>query len=699
MSNFITTPESTIKAITQTAHGFTVGQWVYISGASTYALADADATSTLDSVGVVTTVTDANTFSITTEGYAIGLSGLTAGTRYYISGTAGAITSTAPTNAKAVFIADTATSGYVQQYGASATGTITPLANFSLSAISTASITGTIRNLTTPLAANASVVLPTTTRLGLTSAVLTLNTPAIVTNSSNITVGSDALTFTQAGRYQAVASVNPLGIGVNHAFFIQAVKNGTTVVGFGVGQPGGGNSTDQATVEINTDFAIGDTLDFRIASNQSTGITQGATSITVNQLPTSVSVPVDVVPEYGETVIAPLTSTTGSATFVDVPGSSFTLPSAGTWEVFYYLPVFNSGANRCEAQIYTSGDVVVVDTGSVANGNSGAANVNIPLVNTARIITTSATTYKLKWATSGGTMQMSTSSTGDLAPKITWKKISGFLPSSGQTVSYLRARMNPSTATNVTNTTSINGYVGERMLWNETTASSGDKITYNSTTGGFTVKAGTPVSVRANVNKVYNGGFYSMGIADVTTGTPVFLTNSNASNLGTGGDGIVLGHRREHMDVIIPAQGTDRIYVLEHIGGWNALNSYWNNTAFGGVATAAQLQDWTNIEITQLGTSAAVTTTATNDQSATGYFDIGNMRMQWGTHNDGNVDTTTVTLPAAFANTNYSVVATSNTSAGSLDTESKTTTAFDIDRASTTTTVQDYSWIAIGIKP
>jgi hypothetical protein len=104
--------------------------------------------------------------------------------------------------------------------------------------------------------------------------------------------------------------------------------------------------------------------------------------------------------------------------------------------------------------------------------------------------------------------------------------------------------------------------------------------------------------------------------------------------------------------------------------------------------------------IKQLGsTSNTVGTLPANDQSATGYFDIGNMRMQWGTHNDGNVDTTTVTFPAPFANTNYAVNATSNTSAGSLCTEAKTTTTFDIDRASTTVTTQLYSWFAIGLKP
>jgi hypothetical protein len=107
------------KTITQAAHGFTVGQWLYLNG-SVYTLTDADVVSSTDSVGVVSVVTDANNFKIVTSGYITGLSGLIAGSRYYISSTAGGITVTAPSNAKAVFIADTTTSGWVQQ---SAVGT------------------------------------------------------------------------------------------------------------------------------------------------------------------------------------------------------------------------------------------------------------------------------------------------------------------------------------------------------------------------------------------------------------------------------------------------------------------------------------------------------------------------------------------------------------------------------------------------
>lgn len=107
------------KSITQASHGFAVGDWVYYTG-SAYAEAKADADSTSETLGIVSAVADANTFSLTSPGYVSGLSGLTAGATYYLSAaTAGAMTATAPTTVgyvnKPVFVADSTTSGYVIQ--------------------------------------------------------------------------------------------------------------------------------------------------------------------------------------------------------------------------------------------------------------------------------------------------------------------------------------------------------------------------------------------------------------------------------------------------------------------------------------------------------------------------------------------------------------------------------------------------------
>ncbi len=89
LSNLLASGESIKKKITQTAHGFSIGQWVYLNG-TTYVLVDANSISSVNSVGVVTAVTT-DTFDLTVDGYVSNLTGLTSGTKYYISTTAGTI--------------------------------------------------------------------------------------------------------------------------------------------------------------------------------------------------------------------------------------------------------------------------------------------------------------------------------------------------------------------------------------------------------------------------------------------------------------------------------------------------------------------------------------------------------------------------------------------------------------------------------
>lgn len=101
------------KYISQTTHGFSVGNWVGLSG-STFAVATRSGG--VFAAGVVSLVIDANSFILTTSGYVTGLSGLVAGSRYFIN-TAGAIstseTVTVASFSQTAFYADSTTSGYV----------------------------------------------------------------------------------------------------------------------------------------------------------------------------------------------------------------------------------------------------------------------------------------------------------------------------------------------------------------------------------------------------------------------------------------------------------------------------------------------------------------------------------------------------------------------------------------------------------
>lgn len=104
----------TQKTITQNAHGFSAGQAVYNNN-GTWTLTDADALTSSFARGVIESVTT-NTFVLVMSG-AITLSGLTANSTYYLSQTAGALTTTPPTDASSyvtpVLFTGTTTQGYV----------------------------------------------------------------------------------------------------------------------------------------------------------------------------------------------------------------------------------------------------------------------------------------------------------------------------------------------------------------------------------------------------------------------------------------------------------------------------------------------------------------------------------------------------------------------------------------------------------
>lgn len=118
------------QTVSQTSHGFSVGQVVYPSStAGVYALASATSAALSDgTVGVIDTVSDANTFTAVTHGLVPGLSSLTAGTVYYLSDvTAGSVTSVASTTAIKVYTAISTTAAIVNinKIGASSGGSTT----------------------------------------------------------------------------------------------------------------------------------------------------------------------------------------------------------------------------------------------------------------------------------------------------------------------------------------------------------------------------------------------------------------------------------------------------------------------------------------------------------------------------------------------------------------------------------------------
>lgn len=103
---------SVSEIITQTSHGFTIGDVIRYNGSS-YVKAQADTESNAEVIGVVESVSG-NMFVVVYSGRISGLSDKTAGTTYFLSSsTAGAMTNIAPTISRTVLLATSSTSGIV----------------------------------------------------------------------------------------------------------------------------------------------------------------------------------------------------------------------------------------------------------------------------------------------------------------------------------------------------------------------------------------------------------------------------------------------------------------------------------------------------------------------------------------------------------------------------------------------------------
>jgi len=107
--------ESLTQDINETTHGFDVEDLIYRT-ASGYALSDSSVDATAEMFGFVTVDTDANNFTVTTSGLVENLTGKVAGTIYYMSETAGEITSTEPVSpaiSKPVLLGLSTTTGLI----------------------------------------------------------------------------------------------------------------------------------------------------------------------------------------------------------------------------------------------------------------------------------------------------------------------------------------------------------------------------------------------------------------------------------------------------------------------------------------------------------------------------------------------------------------------------------------------------------
>lgn len=290
-----------------------------------------------------------------------------------------------------------------------------------------------------------------------------------------------------------------------------------------------------------------------------------------------------------------------TTTVADLNQSTFTLPSAGTWEVTYTAHTFS--VSNANITVYIADNANTIVPNSIGQSNESSASQSFtPITKTVYITTTGSTNYKLRGissvAVTGGIL------VNDAALRsntINWEKISGFTPVTGQSVDYVNAGR----------TTTFTISAPQDMVFNS--IQSGN-IPLNTTTGVFSLTAGKTYELDATLAAAINAGTPSAGASiiyswvDAVTNLPL-STNSTtgigrsvagtsaAPTFTTGGD--------SRANIVYTPNVNQNVKVritAVNLGGASALQ----------IQTQAdgQIERGTSFAtIKQLGTSAITTTT------------------------------------------------------------------------------------------
>ena len=258
-----------------------------------------------------------------------------------------------------------------------------------------------------------------------------------------------------------------------------------------------------------------------------------------------------------------------SLTPVDI--LSFTLPSAGTWEV-------NSFVRSQGAPTFIGGYAIYDPAGTLV-ANSEILSAYGPNAATAtgviRITTTGSAAYKLKAWASLGSYSVMTNNDGRTG--VTWKKISGNAPVTGQSVDYIQASLSA----------------------NQTLSSAGN-ITFNTssgtgisiTSGGFNLLANKTYKLEAALGGT-SGGYAYYGWVD------------NSNTLLTGGSiGAVMKAGSAYTDA---PQDKAVVYFTPSIDTRVFLRVYSLSgtlTAYAPSMSTNYSSSWASIQ--QIGSSAFV---------------------------------------------------------------------------------------------
>jgi hypothetical protein len=227
-----------------------------------------------------------------------------------------------------------------------------------------------------------------------------------------------------------------------------------------------------------------------------------------------------VIPEYSS-VYPTSGSTTNSSTFADLPGSTLTLPSAGTYRVYYNMTTTANVDNNATIFTITNSSNTIYDgSNSVGSKISGVFFASMA---TQEIVITvnAATTIKMRWRTNGTGISTLVNNANPSNSVFGYEKIAGFAPVVGQTTSSRSATLSatiPGGGTVGTDITGVTFSVGTIPLSNS---------------GVWTLTAGVTYQIECSVAYDAGGTNQFQGdtfiqFVDATTNTP--LPNQNGAS-------------------------------------------------------------------------------------------------------------------------------------------------------------------------
>lgn len=248
-------------------------------------------------------------------------------------------------------------------------------------------------------------------------------------------------------------------------------------------------------------------------------------------------------------------------------------------------------------------------------------------------------------------------------------------------------------------------------------ASIGSSISYNNTTGIFTLLGGGIYEFKGGLGTCYSGasgGWIASTWQKSTDGTNwipigmarIDLCNSNpwahVPNINDAGGTLEFAqttYLRYVPTVINSVSQIGDNSVLSQVGS----NQYcW--AEIREVSISCNFDVKLNYDTIPLNKIETI-----NDSLSSGYFDIGNMRIQWGSVTNGVGGSQSITLPVPFANNTYSIVPViiggSTNAIINISVTTRSTTAFSvmktyINAAMTPQTAgEGFTWTAIGLKP